>query len=144
MNIKEHIEAGHYPTDEKGRALVPMQNGSTACIIALDNPVRPAWCIVGFMLRSVAIEPHVWLASGGFHNDPPSGVSPLNLLPPPPKKVKVTGGAIVDRNGNVLHFHTNGKTAQEIATEWGKSIAYKDFAPLRGVELTGEYEEPWS
>lgn len=37
MNIREHIEAGHYPKDGKGRALVPMRNGRTATILETDR-----------------------------------------------------------------------------------------------------------
>lgn len=53
MNIKQHIEAGHYPTDAKGRAMVPVESefdpakGATwiATICAIDGP---GGNIVGF------------------------------------------------------------------------------------------------
>ncbi len=47
MNIKEHIDAGHYPKDEKGRALVPVSDGRTAIVLATDAPISAP--IVGWM-----------------------------------------------------------------------------------------------
>lgn len=47
MTVKEHIEAGHYPADEKGRALVPVGCDQVATICATDAPgVKP---ILGFI-----------------------------------------------------------------------------------------------
>ncbi len=40
MNIRDHIEAGHYPTDSKGRAVVPLSDGGTATI----------WCVVEYIV----------------------------------------------------------------------------------------------
>ena len=38
MNIKEAIERGLYPTDDKGRALVPLRDGGTFTVAATDHP----------------------------------------------------------------------------------------------------------
>lgn len=51
--IKEHIDTGHYPKDDKGRALVPVRGGIgnwTATIIATDAPGHLS--IVGFGVAS--------------------------------------------------------------------------------------------
>lgn len=37
MNIKEHIDAGHYPVDDKGYSLVPMRNGDVARIYTTEH-----------------------------------------------------------------------------------------------------------
>lgn len=51
MTIKEHIESGLYPTDGKGRALVPCNGGWTATICATDGPAGEE--IIGFGPNSV-------------------------------------------------------------------------------------------
>ncbi len=124
MNIKEHIEAGHYPVDEKGRALVPMRNGSSATIYATDGPDEP---IVGLRPRVIS----TWRASGQWnihgHND-------YDLLPPPPRKVKVTRWAVLQKDGCCWGNYADRETAKSWAS-------YHDGIL---VELTGEYEEPGS
>lgn len=135
-SIKEHIEAGHYPKDEKGRALVPQRAPSgewVALIYATDLPGK--WPILGRSFkRSVSdnTAPMQWdangVGSGSMHED-------WHLLPPPPRKVKVTAWASAVRGGtlNTLQFH--------------KCFAERDAEAAgegyRVVELTGEYEEPW-
>lgn len=75
MNIKEHIDAGHYPVDKKGRALVPMKCGRTATILATDKPGERE--IVGWVPSTARAAAMIdcW--------DPLT----LDLLPPPPRKV---------------------------------------------------------
>lgn len=52
MTVKDCIEAGHYPLDSKGRALVPTTNGGwTATIVATDGP--PGEEIIGFGPNSI-------------------------------------------------------------------------------------------
>lgn len=118
MNIKEHIEAGHYPRDESGRALVPMRDGRTVVIYATDRVCRHGE-IVGHIEYSV----HTWSvfgASGYPHDGQPTGRQ-FDILPPAPRKVKVTRWAVI-------------RTADQ---------SVMDTAATRVVELTGEYDEPW-
>lgn len=127
MNIRDHIEAGHYPTDDKGRALVKASDGATVVIAATD---MPGGCpILGFRLEG---------ASG--HGDCGFGywADTKNLLPPPPRKVKVRFGLILRDGmawglrdtydhalGQVMKIGPNGHTHQ-------------------AIDATIEYEEPWS
>jgi hypothetical protein len=133
MNIRDHIEAGHYPKDEKGRALVPTQDGKTVVIYATDVPFDTGdGCIAGFRPTHGL---HRWHSDGNAA----SRSSGWTLLPPPPRKVEVkvvariVDGEIVSTIWDVpLRIH-----AQQIAKQWrdaGDTVA----------ELTGSYEEPWS
>lgn len=130
MNIKEHIEAGHYPTDDKGRALVPMQNGDTATIYATDTPINVNGIdqpIAGFDGDGV----ETWQEDGRFTSE---RTSSLDLLPPPPRKVKVTAYAVV-QPGMTGGLHWSPYSARNEAVKTHGDLV---------VELTGEYEEPWS
>lgn len=64
--ILDHITAGHYPTDSKGRALVPMKGGGTATILATD---APGLCpIVGWMVTPRGkVGAWQWQACGRAH-----------------------------------------------------------------------------
>lgn len=119
MNILEHILAGHYPTDSKGRSLVPLAgNKGTLVVCATD---RPGFCpILGFRAED-----------GRDDGDHPFSYYPDShlLLPPPPRKVKVIAWALVDRSGKMVSVGT----PKPAGTPWEMP-----------VELTGEYEEPWS
>lgn len=136
MNILEHIKAGHYPTDEKGRALVPMRTDAVATICAIDGPKRGR-PIIGFSKGTHAPpDTYDWPACGKFEA---SVDGHLDLLPPPPRKVKVTAWAQVAPTGDIrslMRCHDmlpcvkNGRTEQ----------TRQDFI----IQLTGEYEEPWS
>lgn len=117
MNIKEHIEAGHYPTDDKGRALVPTSDGRTYCVLAADVP--SSLPIAGYCLDRPDIISRQ-SESGHF------------LLPPPPRKVKVTYYAEVDReSGKIVATSNVGRLGMSAPANWVC------------VELTGEYEQPW-
>jgi len=123
MNIKKHIEAGHYPTDEKGRALVPMRDGPTATILATD--VGDNWTVVGHCLGQV----YRWNDIGISRSSEPGYAG--QLLPPPPRKVEVKRWAEVrlsDRTVLVVF------ASSCIAAGHGNVM----------VELTGSYDEPWS
>ncbi len=73
MNIKEHIDAGHYPKDDKGRSLVPMRRGGTFVVAATDKPgQRP---IVG------------WHVSDGAGITDVLHADDISLLPPAPRKI---------------------------------------------------------
>lgn len=124
MNIKEHIEAGHYPKDEKGRALVPMSDG-TAVILMTDCPDRGR-PILGYRLRTDYIcEVLTWKECGEHYG------GNYDLLPPSPRKVEVKGYALVARDGRVA----------EVRTVIPDHLAVSQFLV---VPLTGSYEEPWS
>lgn len=123
MNIKEHIEAGHYPRDEKGRALVPAGRWETLTytIVCTDRPGKAP--ILGFC-PAIADSYQCWNEDGGCNS------ASLDLLPPPPRKVA--------RRAWVL-FNSEGVPVGAFGHQ---------FAPatpdLRLVELTGSYEEQWS
>lgn len=74
MNIKAHIEAGHYERDDKGRALVPHIGGGTAVIATTNGyDLGP---IIGWILRDGRLSQGLtgWRGDEGF------------LLPPPPRR----------------------------------------------------------
>jgi hypothetical protein len=126
MNIKEHIEAGHYERDDTGRALVPMRNGERATIYATDCPGNEP--IVGVTKDTGA---ETWSAAGSYTAD--RTTTTLDLLPPPPRKVKVTAWALFARKADEVSVIT---LDPETAANWR---TYNEV-----VEITGEYEEPWS
>lgn len=76
MTILEHVVAGHYPTDTKGRPLVPMVGGGGGrpiTITATDGP--EGYPLVGFGIGSA----DMWTADGvPFHNKYPGD----QLAPP--------------------------------------------------------------
>lgn len=119
MTIKDHIEAGHYPADTHGRALVPTDK-RVFVVTATDRPSTHP--ITG------------WYQCGGnvdvFTEDGCNGLE--RLLPPAPRKVKVTA-RIEFLNGiphaRVLSTSVNGA-----------------FGPRHGaiLDFVTEYEEPWS
>lgn len=128
MNIREHIEAGHYPRDDKGRALVPMQCGCVATIYATDHPNEEP--IVG-RLPSQDCEP-MWWASDGT---PSSDSHPdWRLLPPPPRKIAIEQWArVIKGTREVISVFDTPADA-------GGGINSREIV----VPLTGEYEEPWT
>ncbi len=126
VNIKEHIEAGHYPKDEKGRALVPTPEGK-AVIAATDAPGM--WILMGWRDTPGGQCQASWHADGAPGSDKCNGQS---LLPPPPRKVKVTAYAVMDRSGRVNLLYRDEAAAKRSAAEV-ETV----------VPLTGEYEEPW-
>lgn len=130
MNIKAHIEAGHYPTDEKGRALVPMKNGATVIVYATDAPCVPE-AIVGYRRN---FGPCTWSAEGHWHTSG-GGYSPNDLLPPAPRKVAVKAWALNNIHGAMLAL-----TDDPVRAKSWPTVGVGYFA----VALSGEYEEPWS
>lgn len=126
MNIKEHILAGHYPTDDKGRALVPCRGSGTVVIYGTDMPGNCP--ILGVHIDEAGNR----VPGSGFGYFADSEF----LLPPPPRKVKVTAWTVAKPDGRlstVLH----GSRAEAVAHA-NTNISYR-----RVVELTGEYEQGW-
>lgn len=129
MSIKEHIEAGHYPVDDKGRALVPVRGGGTAVIYATDfNDDFPIAGKAGGYLYS-------W-HDDGIENHSLRINAKYDLLPPPPRKVKVTRWLVICPRGEWGPYHSED-CARDIMRERNES-------DLQIVALRGEYEEPWS
>lgn len=132
MNIKDHIEAGHYPKDDRGRALVPMRCGEIATIYATDYAGR--WPILGTIGRGA---PSLWLetgvGAGGMVDD-------WFLTSPPPRKVKVTRWALMYLPLVRNRCHSTFDTESDAHREVGH---FKDGEVVI-VPLTGEYEQPWS
>jgi hypothetical protein len=125
MNIKDLIEAGHYPTDDRGRALVPVggpgRRGWIATIVATDAPEG----IVGFGPCST----RTWDELGLDVKNNGDG----DLLPPPPRKVKVEiWGVVIKGTGTVVSIRDGDNPPSGVA------------GCERLVKLSGEYEEPWS
>lgn len=132
MNIKEHIEAGHYERDKLGRALVPCDNGDTATIAATDAPGE--WVLLGWQTR-----PQNGCGHGSWHRDGRAGfTSPSNdradLLPPPPRKVEVKAWKLIV-NGKKVGLTDD----PELARHWRNGCVSDDEL----IELSGIHEEPW-
>lgn len=138
MNIKEHIEAGHYPLDDKGRAILPTSDPNVRAVIAATD------CPVGdYMIGwSIANSPKVEFGGGTDYcwkiawwrrdGEPVIDREKVRLLPPPPRKVKVTLWAAYARD-----------TGHLVATEHSRDqLGRFDRRSVYFVELTGEYEEP--
>jgi hypothetical protein len=132
LNIREHIEAGHYPKDDKGRAVVPMQGCEEAVILATDwrEGGGDTRCIIGWRKDD---DEHrellTWDADGKYFGNPLHNNA---LLPPPPRKVPVKAWAIVQADtGRILRLRDNPPSGTTAGIE-------------QLVELTGEREEPWS
>ena len=128
MTIKEHIEAGHYPTDDKGRALVPTSKpGAVAIISDTDAGHCPNVALLGWIRAEAQSDNRIawWKEDGKCFTDR------IHLLPPPPRKVKVTAYCAPNWNG------VKGNKGV-----WWRREDAPNNEPL--IELTGEYEEPWS
>ena len=128
MNIKEHIEAGHYPKDEKGRALVPGAIGSCYSgdiFVVCGSDVAGCPYLIGWWRKA--------RMAGAM------SVEDGRLLPPPPRKVKVTRWAVFTaaRGIHPVSYPSSAEAAREHEYNIG-------VAGTRIIELTGEYEEPWS
>lgn len=131
MNIKEHIEAGHYPKDDQGRALVPTRRGEIVTVYATDHP--GGYPIAG-RINTLCMHPTTCSETG---DNKGWGVQPHDLLPPSPRKVKVKACAIMYGDGRIGHFQIGREDADKFAAGWKHHSAFV-------VDLTGEYEEPWS
>jgi hypothetical protein len=134
--IKELIEKGAYPKDEKGRALVPVGCEKVATICATDAPGEKP--ILGFIRSDDKLYQACWLAWDEHGNNCPRQPRScwVNLLPPQPRKVKVTRYMLMRPNGNEYGFYLTKQAADRTVGSIG--------ATMRVIELTGEYEEPWS
>lgn len=131
MNIKQHIEAGHYPKGDDGFWRVPTDDGKTATVCAIHpRNLRP---LLGWDYAGV----YRWWSATGKRD-----FSGPDLLPPPPRKVPLAAGAIVDATGRIIHFQMSREEAERVAAAWNKNSPHFN-RPLRGVELTGSYEEEW-
>ncbi len=129
MNIKEHIEAGHYPRDEKGRALVPTDLGGCAVIAATDAPGVAT--MIGWWDDEAGTETQmVWREDGAWWRSwSAENKNRPHLLPPPPRKVPMKAWVLFNSKGQPFN------------------VFDKPHDPSPGmffVEMTGEREEPWS
>mgnify|MGYP003607547629 CR=1 FL=1 len=128
MNIKEHIEAGHYERDGKGRALVPMGAGRMATIYCTDHPgglSKSKFCILG---RDPDGQLRAWDPEGaneGFELDA--------LGPPRPRKERVKRYGVFLADGTCWSTYADPDTASRIAGDRDGSV----------VTLHGEREVPW-
>lgn len=129
MNIKEHIEAGHYPVDDKGRARVPMNGpGMQKAIIYTTEAFNSRFPIAGAAdYEGRLLE---WASDGTCST--PTGT--FNLLPPPPRKVKVTRWLAPGTSRYPEATFVSRGTAEQYAMETDSCL----------IELTGEREVPWS
>ena len=59
-SIRECVEAGLYPKNDKGHALVPMVCGKTATIVA----VAPYGSLLGWYMDGYAVGVHAWSERG--------------------------------------------------------------------------------
>jgi hypothetical protein len=126
MNIRDHINAGHYPKDEKGRALVPVggqgRKGWTATIIATDAPEG----IIGFG--------PAYTRKWNDRGEDKAGHGDGDLLPPAPRKVEVK---------RWIELETDSDFASSTWTEKQGGGTVKPREGCVIVELTGSYEMPW-
>lgn len=144
MNIKELIEAGAYPKDEKGRALVPTNNPQVRAVIATtDCPAGSpllGWLITSSLAqniggRDVGGTDYCWSIcwwrpdGSSAHSDHKEA-----LLPPPPRKVRARAFGVMTSRDNLQSLHFDRLIAEQNASR---------FSAGRVVELTGEYEETW-
>lgn len=126
MNVLDHIKAGHYPTDNLCRPLVPHTMGGHLVVCATDMP--GACPILGFHVKPDGNRSEGRNADQGWGYYPHSEF----LLPPPSRKVKVS--AIIRINGG----------SPPVVTGWTTSPGDHRIRPGTYLNLTGEIEEPWS
>lgn len=124
MNIRDHIEQGHYPVDSKGRALVPHREGGVVVVCATD---MPGSCpILGYRVDAAGNRTGSTGADSGFGY----WADTKSLLPPPPRKVEVKRWCAVKLSDGTVAIYSD----DPFKTATGYAL----------VELTGSYEEPWS
>jgi len=130
MNIREHIDAGHYDHDDKGRALVPTASEGVVAVIA-ETAFRKN-CMLGWVIppqdiHPMKIEVHWWQEDGTPYVPVP------RLLPPPPRKSVKHLCAVYARDDT---FHAGYDSAAEAARVAELICGYV-------VLLSGEHEVPW-
>lgn len=132
MNIKEHIEQGHYPTDEKGRALVPCNGhgGTTPLITIYATDHGTSFPICG--RHPECSDAETYTAEGV--NLDGNG----DLLPPTPRKVMVKRWGVWQLHGGACFIasYDDRGDAERLAS-------LEPTLKRIIVPLTGEYEEPW-
>jgi hypothetical protein len=136
MNIKEHIEAGHYPKDENGHYIVPLRNGGLAWIYSTAHGrLNDRWPIAGSVCNEDCVngsELRCWAADGSLLLS--GSITESDLMPPGPRKVKVKrwGGFYRSEPGTLSGFIFESQI--EALGIFGEGMV---------VEFTGEYEEKW-
>lgn len=128
--IKEHIEQGHYERDSQGWALVPIKTDKPVCVVRIIATTLPcsSWPIVGCYAPDGILQVLRWNENGYEMQHGP------HLLPPPPRKVKVTAWALLGDGDQNFGATTDPGAAEEWRRKWPGDV----------VELTGERERPWS
>lgn len=119
MSIKEAIERGLYPTDGKGRALVPTRGGGVATVTETNSPLTQP--LMGWL--SGEREGHDWYADGHWNNlrQPHR----FDLLPPPPRKV-VRWAALSHEQLDALGmYESDGPAQREVCG--GKMLARIEY-----------------
>lgn len=130
MNIKEHIEAGHYSGDPV--VLVPTKDAGVARIYSTRLVGKSP--LLGVVPAGICgWNPCLWTEDGRAQFIG----SDCDLLPPAPRKVKVTAWGIIAHDTVGMPYVVHVARTEAEAKEWGCS-------GQRRVELVGEYEEPWS
>lgn len=74
LTVRDHIAQGHFPSDDRGRALVKTRSGSLVTILSIDGP--PDFPIVGMSDGEV----ESWSEDGQYLVD--RDTSSWDLLPP--------------------------------------------------------------
>lgn len=131
MNIKEAIERGLYPLDDKGRALVPTDLGGHAVIAATDAP--GAASLLGWWDNAEGTETQsAWREDGAWWRSwSGEEIKPRpHLLPPTPRKVPVRARVECTPDGFVI---------RHLAKDDGSGFKHGET-----VELAGLHEEPWA
>jgi hypothetical protein len=127
LTIKDHIEAGHYPKDSKGRSLVPRAGNSTLITVtATDGPAE--YPIQGFGAHFGSS----WSAHGRAH---PTQFPGNDLFPPPPRKATIRVFAAV-RDGRIIAV---GETFSHCVDKIRFLVCPEQFV----VELTKDIEQRW-
>lgn len=125
MNIKQHIEAGHYEKVSDHVYALRTRDGEKAFIYTTRH--HPEWEIVGGIDGET--EAFCWQADGKIRGSKTD--DPRDLLPPPPRKVKERGWAVINKTSGESRFFATHMPA--------------GFDPDETlVDATLEFEVPWS
>lgn len=128
MNIKEHIDAGHYPVQGQ----VTLHNGSTAMIYTTDHP-DSNFPIIGAVPR---LNNEWGIKSWRVDGTAKLGGSGYNILPPANRRVPVRAFVVVGPDMQVRELVATEEEAVRHASDggWGPGCV--------AAELTGEIEQP--